>query len=73
MGKEGFPSAAYSRRELKDGKTAWDTLQKKESGETAGWHGRWDGAIMKGVLSKRSADGTVRDFSFVSMGERRKR
>ena len=72
LAQKGFLVSKYSKKELKNGDIAWDTIQRNQHGETASWHGKWNGRIMKGILSIRSAEGTIRDFSFVSSGERRK-
>ncbi|MFH1752926.1 MAG: transposase [Candidatus Omnitrophota bacterium] len=65
--KEGFAESNYSKREIRNGKVVWETIQKNACGETASWRGEWDGATMKGVLSRRSQDGVSRDFSFVAV------
>jgi len=71
--QEGFPDSNYSKRELKSGNLVWETIQTNKRGETASWRGEWDGRNMKGILRRRSADGTIRDFSFVGTGERVRR
>jgi len=68
--QEGFPMSNYSQREDASGAVVWETMQVDAKGDVANWHGEWDGATMKGVVSKRTASGEVRDFSFVSKGER---
>ncbi len=73
LARDGFLESSYSKRESKSGFISWDTMQTNSRGETASWHGKWDGKVMRGILSRRSADGTVRDFSFASTGERVKR
>ena len=73
LSREGFPGATYSKRELRNDNIVWETMQINEGGDRASWRGEWNGKVMKGILSRRSAKGTVRDFSFVSMGERVKR
>ncbi len=72
MGEEGFAGSNYSKRESNDGSITWDAMEMSNRGETAGWHGKWDGRVMRGVLSRRLPNGIARDFSFVSVGERRK-
>lgn len=69
LNEEGFPGTIYSKT-IKDDKVIWETMQTSKDGETASWHGEWNGKIMKGVLSLRMASGEVSDFSFVSSGER---
>lgn len=73
LNQEAFPASNYSRREESGGMTVWETMQVDGSGNVANWHGEWDGSIMRGVLSKRSATGEVMDYSFVSKGERIKK
>lgn len=73
LSREGFSASTYSKREPKGGAVSWDTIQTNSAGETASWHGKWNGKIMRGILSRRSADGIVKDFSFASADERMKR
>jgi len=73
LSQEGFPSSNYSKSESgKNGTVTWETMQLNRKGEIANWHGEWDGKMMTGVVSRRSPDGIVKDFSFVSAGERTK-
>jgi len=73
LSQEGFPSSNYSKSEAgKNGVVTWETMQLNSKGEIANWHGEWDGKMMTGVVSRRSPDGIVKDFSFVSTGERTK-
>lgn len=71
--RAGFSDARYSKRELSGGNFIWETMQKNDRGETASWRGEWNGNTMRGILSMCSTDGTVRDFSFSSIGERIKK
>lgn len=71
--EEGFQSSNYSKRELKNGNIVWETIQANNKGDTVSWRGEWNGEIMKGVLSRRSSDDTVRDFSFVSVDKKMRR
>jgi REP element-mobilizing transposase RayT len=73
MQKAGFANSRYSKRELKNGKVVWETIQTNARGEKVSWRGEWDGKLMRGVFSWQGNDGVVRDFSFVSVGERTKR
>jgi len=66
--QEGFSTTRYSKKVLKNGNTGWETIQANGTGETAFWRGEWDGRVMRGVLSRRSSDGAVRDFSFAAVG-----
>ena len=72
--RKGFSNSRYSKKESVGGKVVWMTIQTnpQQSG-TVSWRGEWDGKKMRGVLSQRSAKGVVRDFSFVSVGEKIKR
>jgi putative transposase len=70
LSKVGFPSTVYTKTDLKNGTIIWKVIQSNERGETASWRGEWDGSKIKGVMSFRSPNGEVKDFSFVSTGER---
>lgn len=72
LNREGFQGSGYTRTESGRGTVIWETFQTGKTGETASWRGEWDGKVMKGVLSRRMGN-SVRDFSFVSVGERTKR
>ncbi|MFC1666910.1 transposase [Candidatus Omnitrophota bacterium] len=71
--KQGFSGSKYSKRELKDGRINWETIQMNERGGTANWRGEWDGKIMKGILRRAFNDGRVVDFSFRNSSERIKK
>ncbi|MFH1867915.1 MAG: transposase [Candidatus Omnitrophota bacterium] len=70
ISEQGFGPSKYSRRLLKDGRVGWETMQINGKGETISWRGEWDGKAMKGVISKKSLEGTISDFSFISIGDR---
>ena len=70
LSKVGFSSTIYTKTDLKNGIIIWKTVQSNERGETASWRGEWDGSKIKGAMSFRSPSGDVKDFSFVSTGER---
>ncbi|MFA6079731.1 MAG: transposase [Candidatus Omnitrophota bacterium] len=72
LNQEGFQGSGYTRTESGKGTVIWETFQTSKTGETASWRGEWDGKVMKGILSRRSGN-DVRDFSFVSVGERTKK
>jgi len=71
--KEGFAGSQYSRREVSGGKVSWETMQKNDRGETASWRGEWDGKMMKGVVSIRSKNGAIKDYSFVASSRRQEK
>lgn len=73
LSKVGFPSTVYTKTDLKNGIIIWKTVQSNDRYETVNWRGEWDGSKIKGVMSFRSPNGEVRDFSFVSVGERIKK
>lgn len=73
MSKEDFSSSNYSKREIRNGNIVWETIQANAEGDTVSWRGEWNGEIMKGIVSRRSSDGIVRDFSFVSVDKRMRR
>ncbi|MFH1189766.1 MAG: transposase [Candidatus Omnitrophota bacterium] len=69
---EGFQGSGYTKSGSAKGSVIWETFQTGKPGETASWRGEWDGKAMRGVLHRRSAAG-VKDYSFISIGERTKR
>ncbi len=73
MKQEGFLATNYTKNVHANGKVVWETMQSNAKGSTVSWRGEWDGEKMSGVLSRRYPDGRVRDFSFVSKGQRKKR
>ena len=62
--KEGYSSSNFTLRLEDDGSAVWETMQGKEGGHLAFWRGNVQSGTMRGVLSKRMADGTSTDFSF---------
>jgi len=68
--QEGFGLSNYSKAESKPGLVSWETIQSNSRGDTANWRGDWNGKSMRGVLRRRLDDGTVTDYSFISIGER---
>ncbi|MCK5451313.1 MAG: transposase [Candidatus Omnitrophica bacterium] len=73
LSRKGFNKSGYSRREKRGGKLIiWETMQLGPNGAMANWRGEWDGENLRGVLRKKDPDGTVRDFSFKSVGQREK-
>jgi REP element-mobilizing transposase RayT len=68
LSQRGFGSSRYSLSRSDGGKITWETIQSNPAGETASWHGEWDGRKMKGILSLRSGKGKPADFAFVSTG-----
>jgi Transposase and inactivated derivatives len=72
LNNEGFQGTGYTRTGTGSGSLRWETFQTNNAGQTASWRGEWDGKVMKGVLSRRQGD-AVKDFSFVSVGDKTKR
>lgn len=70
--RKGFSGSRYTKTVLRNGKVSWETMQRNKQGETASWRGEWDGKAIRGTLRRRWVDGIVRDFTFVSIGERTK-
>ncbi|MDD5347173.1 MAG: transposase [Candidatus Omnitrophica bacterium] len=67
----GFPSTNYSVYIQDNKKVIWETLQSSPGG-TASWRGEVENDTMSGVLSLRETGKAPQDFSFVSIGQRRK-
>jgi REP element-mobilizing transposase RayT len=53
------------------GKIVWETMQTGP-GATASWHGEVENGAMRGILSLRQDGKSPQDFSFMSIGYRRK-
>ncbi len=70
--REGFKRSKYSKSGLRNGRTAWETIQSNAKGDIANWRGEWDGTVMRGVLRMGDRAGVVRDFTFESTGKRMK-
>jgi len=62
--KEGYSGSNFTLRLEDDGSAIWETMQGKEGGHLAFWRGNVQGDVMRGVVSKRSPDGTSVDYSF---------
>ena len=62
-----FPPANYNVRVHEDETVTWETMHSLENGDLAFWRGDIgpDG-VMRGVLSRRDAQGSVSNFDFVS-------
>jgi len=73
LSQEGFGGSNYARTDLKNGTVVWETMQTNRRGESAAWHGEWDGSSMRGVMSRRFPDGTARNYTFASTGEKIKK
>lgn len=69
ISKEGFQASKYTKTNLKNGNIRWETIQINSKRETANWRGEWDGELMRGVLSRKFSDGSLKDFSFVSVSK----
>ncbi|MFA6216171.1 MAG: transposase [Candidatus Omnitrophota bacterium] len=71
LSSSGFVSSNYSVTIESNGKLIWETMQS--SGEsTASWHGELQENRMSGILSLRQKDLAAQDFSFISIGYRRR-
>ncbi len=68
----GYSLSNYSVTIDDSGKITWETMQTS-SGGTASWRGEIEQGKMKGILSLRENGKTPQDFSFMSIGYRRKK
>ncbi|MCM8801382.1 MAG: transposase [Candidatus Omnitrophica bacterium] len=68
---EGYLSSNYSLTIKPDGTLVWETMQRNAKGEMVFWRGEEKDGKMEGVFSKRSLEGVLKNFSFVSTGYRR--
>jgi len=66
----GYPRSNYSKT-IHGKEIVWEAIQTAQDGSMASWHGEWNGAVMKGVLSIKSAGSSPADFSFKSIDQRR--
>jgi len=57
----------YTISKKTHGKMVWETTQTNTDGTTVRWYGVITGNQMRGILSERPAQGTSRNFSFVSV------
>jgi REP element-mobilizing transposase RayT len=71
LNPSGYSLSNYSVTVEDSGKVAWETMQTSSEG-TASWRGEIEGGKMKGILSLREDGKAPQDFSFMSIGYRRK-
>lgn len=65
LNKEGFAPSNYSIRYKEKGVIIWETMQSGNDGAIASWHGKWNGEVMKGVLSRKFPGKEAKTFSFI--------
>ncbi len=70
---KGFNATNYNLTVTKDNRLVWDTMQKNSAGQTLFWHGEVNDEAMQGTLSLRDGKNIAQDFSFTSIGYRRKK
>ncbi|MDD5454118.1 MAG: transposase [Candidatus Ratteibacteria bacterium] len=63
--KEGFGPSNYSLTYKEKGVVVWETMQSGLGGAVASWHGKWNGEVMKGVLSQKFPGEEAKTFSFI--------
>ncbi len=63
--QEGFGPSNYSLMYKEKGVIVWETMQSGDRGAIASWHGKWDGEVMKGILSQKFPGEEAKTFSFV--------
>ena len=64
LSKAGYPSTNYSLTLREDGTASWETMQSQEGKGIVFWRGEVGGPSMRGVMSKRPAEGPTEDFGF---------
>lgn len=71
---KGYPSSNYTLHTEEDKRLVWETMQTSEKdASTVSWRGEVEQGKMKGIVSMSPAGSKSQDFSFVSVGYRRKR
>lgn len=72
LNPSGYQLSNYSVAVEDTGRVNWETMQSSPEG-TASWRGEIEQGKMKGILSLREIGKTPQDFSFISIGYRRKK
>ncbi len=67
----GYSLSNYSVSVTDNGTITWETMQTSAGG-TASWHGEIEQGKMRGILSLRRERHETQDFSFISIGYRRR-
>jgi REP element-mobilizing transposase RayT len=67
----GYSNSNYSVSMVDNKKIVWETVQNSPVG-SASWHGEIEDGKMTGIMSLRQSEKEVQDFSFISIGQRRK-
>lgn len=62
--KAGYPSTNYSLTLREDGTASWETMQGLEGKGIVFWRGELGGPSMRGIMSKRPAEGPTEDYAF---------
>lgn len=70
--KKGFAGSNYTLTIQDRGKMTWETMQANGFGGVLVWRADIDAGRMQGTLSLREAGKPAQEFSFVSLGYRRK-
>lgn len=70
--KSGFGGSNYTLTVQDRGKMTWETMQASSSGGVLVWRADIEAGRMQGTLSLREAGKPAQEFSFVSLGYRRK-
>ena len=71
MNAQGYPSTNYSVVVEDDNKVIWETMQTRDN-SIVSWRGEVVKGKMNGIISLRQEGQEPRDFSFVSISQRRK-
>ena len=66
---QGFSSSRYAMTTQPDGTVRWEAIQASPSGETAHWHGEWDGQSVRGVVTRQKVGGPAVEFNFVGAAD----
>lgn len=70
MTNKGYKPTNYTVSLQEGGPTVWETMQSTDKGEPVFWRGEWEGASMKGVMSKQIGEGKNEDYYFSSTGSK---
>lgn len=65
LSAEGFGTGRYVVRAQPGAVALWEAVQGNRTGEVVTWHGEWEGAVMRGTVTRESAAGTRQQLNFV--------
>jgi len=67
LSAQGVLSSHYAMKTQSDGDGVWEAMQTGPRGEVIWWQGRWQGQIMRGLVTRQTAGGSPQRFTFVGL------